>query len=427
VGPGAETKADLLRQALVALTAIVLITRASAAACRAVAQPAVIGEMVGGIVIGASVLGRFAPGVSADVFPPAALEVLEIYAHIGVTLYLFVVGLSVDGALVRRAGHAATTISHASIVLPFVMGCGLALLVYGRVAPPGVSFAAFALFLGVSMSVTAFPVLARILSERGLTGTPLGNLSLTCAAVDDVTAWCLLALVVGIAQSQPADAVLTIVLTAAFIVVVLGVAAPIVRRQIRMREAAGQPTDLATGSLLTAVLGAATVAEYIGIHGFFGAFLVGAIIPPDSQLAQETTRRLDRVLGVLFLPVFFALTGMRMRIDLLYGAEAWLLCGAIIVVACAGKFVGSVVAARLSGISWRESAMLGVLMNTRGLAELIVLNVGLDLGILSPALFTMLVIMALVTTFMTTPCLQLLVRRERSGRCAPAASAVEVS
>lgn len=414
--PLVEAEANVLLQALLALTTIIVVTRASSAVCRLAGQPAVIGEMAGGIVLGASVLGRVAPDISAQLFPETVLGVLSVYAQIGVILYLFLVGLCLDLGMIRRSGPAAIAISHASIALPLILGCALALLIYDRVAPDGVSFVVFALFLGVSLSVTAFPVLARILSDRGLSDTPMGTLSLTCAAVDDVTAWCMLAVVVGLARAQTADAVLTIGLTVVFIVVVVGLAAPISRRQIRLRERAEHLAASATGPMLIAALAAAATTEYIGIHGFFGAFLVGAIIPHDSRLAQDTTRRLDQVLAVLFLPAFFALTGMRTRIDLLDSMDAWLLCAAIIMVACVGKFGGTFVAARLSGVSWRESAALGVLLNTRGLVELIVLNVGLDLGILSPIAYTMLVIMALVTTFMTAPCLQVLLRRHSSPR-----------
>jgi len=285
-----------------------------------------------------------------------------------------------------------------------------------------VPFTSFALFMGVAMSITAFPVLARILEERGIAGTSLGTTAIACAAIDDVTAWCLLALVVSIAQERTSDALRTVLLTAALIFVVLKIVAPFVRRSVPRLDRSPDLSRAALSVVLLAMLASAMTTEYIGIHGFFGAFLFGAIIPHESRLATELTRRLGDFVAVLFLPVFFAYTGTRTEIGLITGLEDWLLCGTIIAMACLGKFGGTLLASRLSGVGWRDSAALGILMNTRGLVQLIVLNVGLDLGVISPRLFSMLVLMALVTTLMATPILQLLLRRhpwvERSGRTA---------
>jgi Kef-type K+ transport system membrane component KefB len=328
-----------------------------------------------------------------------------------VILYLFLVGLELDLGIIRRSGHAALAISHASIIVPFVLGCALALVLYPALSSREVPFTVFDLFVGVSLSVTAFPVLARILTDRKMSRSDMGGLALTCAAVDDVTAWCLLALVVSIAQSRVSDAVRTVLLTIAFVVIILRVIAPIIRRLMPRMDRSENLTRTALSIVFTAMLLSAMATEYIGIHGFFGAFLFGAIIPHGSRIAGELNRRLDDVVAVLFLPAFFAYTGMRTQIGLISGLDDWLMCGGIILVACLGKFGGTFIASRFSGLPWRDSAALGVLMNTRGLVELIVLNMGLDLGIVSPRLFTMLVIMAIVTTFLTTPILQVLLRK----------------
>jgi Kef-type K+ transport system membrane component KefB len=323
---------------------------------------------------------------------------------------LFLVGLDLDLGVIRKSTHATIAISHASIVAPFLLGSALALTLYRRFTTADVPFTVFALFLGVSLSVTAFPVLARILTDRKISRSPLGTLALTCAAIDDVTAWCLLALVVGIAKARAADAIVTIASTLAFVVIVVKIVAPIVARLMRRIDGSAEISRTSLGGALVAALVSAMATQSLGIHGFFGAFLFGAIVPHDSRLAVALKRRLDDVVAILFLPAFFAFTGMRTEIGLIDGVRNWLLCGAIVAIACAGKFGGTIVASRLSGVSWRNSAALGILMNTRGLVELIVLNIGLDLGVISPTLFTMLVVMACVTTFMTTPILQRLLR-----------------
>lgn len=414
-GPGAPLAAgqgvDTLFHALLALAVIVVTARMVGALFELLSQPAVIGEVVGGIMLGPSLLGRIAPDLYAQLLPAGVVPFLGIYAQLGVILYLFLVGLELDLGVIRKSGHATLAISHASIIVPFLLGSGLALAVYPRLATSDVSFTVFALFLGVSLSVTAFPVLARILTDRRISRSRMGIVALTCAAIDDVTAWCLLALVGSIAQARAADALRTVALTIAFVFIVLQVVAPLVRWLIPRIDRSADLTRTGLSIVFIAMLASSMTTEYIGIHGFFGAFLFGAIIPHGSRIATELNHRLDDFVAVLFLPAFFAYTGMRTQIGLVSGAESWMLCGAIVVVACLGKFGGTLVASRLSGLDWWDSTALGILMNTRGLVELIVLNTGLDLGVISPKLFTMLVIMALVTTLMTTPILQLLLRK----------------
>ncbi len=408
LGLAAGQTADTVFHALLALALIVVTARAAGALFSYIGQPAVIGEIVGGILLGPSLLGRIAPDLHALLLPAAIAPFLTVYAQVGVILYMFLVGLELDLGIIRKHGHVTLAISHASIIVPFLLGVALALWLYPVLSTTDVPFTVFALFLGVSLSVTAFPVLARILTDRKISRSRMGVVALTCAAVDDVTAWCLLALVVGIAHQQAQDAIRVVFLTVLFVAVVLGVVAPQVRRLLPRLDRAADLTRTELSIILVAMLVSAMTTEYIGIHGFFGAFIFGAIIPHGTRIAREVNHRLDDVVAVLFLPAFFAFTGMRTQIGLVSGSQSWLMCGLIVGVACIGKFGGTVIASRLAGLRWRDSAALGILMNTRGLVELIVLNIGLDLGVISPTLFTMLVIMALVTTFMTTPILHLL-------------------
>jgi len=395
---------------LLALIVVLAASRALGALFAKIHQPQVIGEMFAGILIGPSLLGRVAPGVSSFVLPPSIEPELGIIAQIGVVLFMFLVGLELDTRGLRRRPQAALAISQASILVPFVLGGVLALFVYPRFSTSDVPFFVFALFMAISMSVTAFPVLARILTERQLHKTRLGIVALTCAAINDAMAWCLLALVVSVAKASAGDALKTTLFTGVFVAVMFFLAKPLIRGwacKLSPEQTASQKT---LGLVFIGFLAAALTTEAIGIHALFGAFLFGALIPHDSPLARELTMRLNDAVVVLFLPVFFAFTGMRMQIGLVDGAEAWAVCGLIILVATIGKLGGSYAAARIAGMPPRESATIGVLMNTRGLMELVVLNLGLDLGVISPALFAMLVLMALVTTFATSPLLSLLHR-----------------
>jgi Kef-type K+ transport system membrane component KefB len=300
--------------------------------------------------------------------------------------------------------------SHASIVVPFVLGGFLALELYPRLATRDVSFASFALFMGVAMSITAFPVLARILTDRGLAKTELGVVALSCAATDDVTAWCLLAIAVGMAQAQVGGGLLVVAGSLAYIAFMLVVVRPVARR-LASRWTSAELSRVPTAWLFVALLLSALATERIGIHAIFGAFLLGAVIPHDSPVARSISRQLMPVVTVLLLPAFFAFTGMRTQLRLVSGLEQWLICGLILLVATAGKFGGTLAAARLTGSSWRDAAALGTLMNTRGLMELVVLNIGLDLGVISPTLFAMMVVMALATTMAASPVLRWLLPR----------------
>ncbi|MCQ4166666.1 cation:proton antiporter domain-containing protein [Tahibacter harae] len=374
-------------------------------------QPAVIGEMIAGILLGPSLLGATLPGVKDFLFPATSMGGLQLFAQIGVILFMFCIGIELDLAAMRKRAQAAVAVSHVSIVAPFALGCLLALGVYSTLAPQGVAFAPFALFMGIAMSITAFPVLARILKERGLSNTPLGNIAIACAAVDDVTAWCILAVVVAIGKANGfGGAAVTIVLSAGFTLAMLMLARPRLEL-LSVREADDESgrARIVVGAVVFAFL-AALCTETIGIHALFGAFLAGALIPAESPVAKLLRERIETFSGAFLLPLFFAFTGLRTQIGMLDSRWDWLICAGIIALAIAGKFGGSLLAARFTGMNWRDAASLGALMNTRGLMELIVLNIGYDMGILSPRLFAMMVIMALVTTMMTGPLLTLIER-----------------
>jgi Kef-type K+ transport system membrane component KefB len=415
-GPGRAEPAGgegVLAQVLLALAVITVLARAVGWAFRRwLGQPAVMGEIVAGIVLGPSVLGVVWPEAHARVLPAEAAPYLGMIANVGVVLFLFLVGLELDWATLRKRTHAVVLVSHASILAPFLLGAGLALWMYPRYASADVRFTVFSLFMGISLSVTAFPVLARILIDRGVQHTQLGVLALACAAVDDVTAWTLLALLAGVADARLAEAGRTVVLLALYVAGMIALVRPLLARfAAREERVRGELSHGALAAVFAALLLSAVATEAIGVHALFGAFLLGALLPSSGRLARELVRRLEGVVLVLLLPAFFAFTGMRTRIGLLESGTDWLVCGAIFLVATAGKLGGTALAARLTGTGWRPAVALGLLMNTRGLMELIVLNLGLDLGVITPKVFTMLVLMALATTFLTSPALTLLLGR----------------
>ena len=394
----------LLVQIVVILAAAGLFSRLF----RRIGQPPVMGEMLAGIVLGPSVLGFFFPQAMSFIFPPTSLETLRLLSQIGVVLFMFVVGMELNVRHVKEKGSAAVMISHASIIVPFVLGAALSLFLYRGLAPPGTSFSAFALFIGVAMSITAFPVLARILEDRGLSQTHLGSIAITCAAVDDVTAWCILALVIALVQASGiAVSFVTILFTLLFALAMIFLVRPHLRRMVKQATGSHVNTRRLIAGVLAFVLISALVTEIIGIHALFGAFIAGVVMPPSADFRAFLRDKLDAFSAAAFLPLFFAFTGLRTQVSLLNDWQSWAMCGVIILVAIAGKLGGSMLMSRWTGMSWSQSFSIGVLMNTRGLVELVVLNIGYDLGILSGRIFAMMVLMALVTTFMTGPLLSL--------------------
>ncbi len=406
-GGGAHVMNELLPHVLLALVVILVVSRAVGLVFRRLGQPQVVGEVVAGILLGPSLLGRIAPQVLEFLFPAAAAPYLGVLSQFGVILFMFLVGLELDLDVMRGGTQSTIAISHASITLPFILGVLLALPLYPVLSSRDVPFSAFALFLGVSMSITAFPVLARILTDQGIQHTRLGVMALTCAAVGDVTAWCLLAFVVSVVNTRSGSALMTVVLTVAYAGLLLAIR-PLAGKLLRARDRHGLTPGVLTVTFV-ALLASALITEAIGVHAIFGAFVLGVIVPHDSNIARQLTDKLQPMV-LLLLPAFFAATGLRTQLGLVHGAAGWLICIAIILVASLGKFGGCALAGRLTGLTWRDSTSLGILMNTRGLVELIVLNIGLDLRVLSPALFTMLVLMAVATTLATTPCLAWLQR-----------------
>jgi len=373
-------------------------------------QPAVVGEMAAGILLGPSLFGLVAPQAFAFVFPQSSLGTLKLLSQVGVCFFMFTVGMELNLTHVRGKAHAAVAVSHASILFPYLLGVSLAYFVFTDLAAAGATFTPFALFMGISMSITAFPVLARILQERRLSKTSLGSTALTCAAVDDVTAWTILAFVVAIAEAASLrGAIATVGLVFVFVaIMIFGVRRALPRWTSADRLAGKEPSNGTLATVACVVVGSALTTETIGIHAIFGAFLAGAIMPEAHDFRGKIAVRIETFSSVLLLPLFFAFTGVRTQIGLLADLEGWLLCLLIIVVATLGKLGGSALAARVTGMSWSDALQLGALMNTRGLMELIALNIGYDLGLLSPRIFAMLVIMALVTTTLTGPLLTLL-------------------
>lgn len=393
---------------LLQLIVIILAARGMGKLFRRIGQPSVLGEVMAGIFLGPSLLGWVSPGAQTFLFPAFSMGSLQLLSQMGVILFMFTVGVELDLGHLKQKADAAVLVSHSSIILPFFLGATVALYIFPILAPAGIPFSAFALFMGVAMSITAFPVLARIVAEQGLSKTPIGSTAIACAAVDDVTAWCLLAVVVALIKATGlTGAVFTISLALLFVAVMLF----LVRRQTE-RLFAGPPGDSwrvgRVSGILAFVFASALYTETIGIHPLFGAFLAGVVMPSNASVKKFVKSRLETVTSVILLPLFFAFTGLRTQVGLLNDWQSLLLCAGIVGVAIVGKFGGSTMAARWTGMSWHNSLSIGALMNTRGLVELIALNIGYDLGILSPRIFTMLVLMALVTTFMAGPALAFL-------------------
>ena len=399
--------ADPLGQLLLQLVTILLAARVMGRLAVRLGQPAVIGEMAAGIMLGPSLLGWLAPAAFETLFPATSLGALRLFAQVGVCLFLFVVGMDVDMNHVKHRASSAVIISQSSIVVPAILGVSLALVLFQSYAGHAATFTTFALFMAISMSITAFPVLARILDERRLSSTPLGTMALTCAAVDDVSAWSMLAAIVAIAHNDgPGGPLVTLALAVAFVVVMLFV----VRRLLPMwmvpepEEAEQSRSGVMVGALVLMLI-SALATELIGIHALFGAFLAGTVMPQSGEVRKHLIVRIEDFSTLFLLPLFFVFTGLRTSLTLIGDLQGWLVCLGIVAVAIAGKLGGSFVAARWTGMSGPDAFALGALMNTRGLMELIALNLGYDLGILSPRIFSMLVVMALVTTALTGPLL----------------------
>ncbi len=372
-------------------------------------QPAVIGEIVAGIILGPSILGLFFPDVNHFLFPASSLGTLQFLSQVGLILFMFIIGMELDLNAIGKQAYGAVIISHASIIIPYTLGMGLAYFIYNKYAPPGISFLSFALFMGIAMSITAFPVLARILQEKGLTRSKLGAMALTCAAADDLTAWCILAAVIALVKSgSSVSALYTIILAVIYVLLMLKVVRPSLKNLERIYNNNPKRQTPIIALVFMVLIVSSYVSNIIGVHALFGAFIAGVIMPPSFSFRKIIMDKIEDISIILLLPLFFVITGLRTQIGLLNEGHLWVTFGWILLVAVAGKFGGSAIAARMVGQSWRDSLSIGVLMNTRGLMQLIVLNIGYDLGVLSPEMFAMMVLMAIVTTFMTGPALDLI-------------------
>ena len=400
------TGSALSGRLFLAIAVVVILARAVGVLFRRIGQPPVIGEILAGILLGPSLLGDYLPAVSHVLFPTEITAILQPLSQLGLILFMFLVGLEVDRKLLRTSLGEAVMISHVSIILPFVVGAVASLGLYPLLGQG--EFTPFALFLGAAMAITAFPVLARILTDTGLAPTRLGALVIACAAVDDVTAWGVLAVVVAVVNSTgPGEVLRTVALSAVFVATVFLVFRPnmarFIRADIRRNE---RLSPLGLSVILGAVLIAAWATEVIGIHAIFGAFIIGLVMPRKESFVAAMHDRLGEIVSVLLLPIFFVVVGLSTRFGLVDRFELWVIAGVVIIVAIFGKLVGSMLAARVMGNTWRRSAAVGVLMNTRGLTELVILSVGRSLGVVTPALFTVMVLMALVTTCMAAPLLK---------------------
>ncbi|MCW3105436.1 MAG: Na+/H+-exchanging protein [Bacteroidetes bacterium] len=396
---------------LLQIITIIITARTFGFLFNKIGQPTVIGEVVAGIFLGPSSLGFWFPEYTAFLFPKTSLSNLQFLSQVGLILFMFVIGMELDLKVLKTKAKDAIVISHASIIVPYALGMGLAYFLYTEYAPANINFLSFSLFMGIAVSITAFPVLARIMQERGMTKTKLGAIAITCAAADDITAWCILAAVIAIVKAGSSlSALFTIALAIIYLLVMLKLIKPFLNKLGEVYSSRETLSLNIVAIIFGVLLISSYVTEVIGIHALFGAFMAGVIMPPKFSFRRILIEKVEYVALGLLLPLFFAFSGLRTQVGLLNDSHSWLICGLVVLVAVVGKFGGSMFAARFVGQSWKDSIAIGALMNTRGLMELIVLNIGYDLGVLTPQVFAMMVLMALITTFMTGPALDLINR-----------------
>jgi Kef-type K+ transport system membrane component KefB len=394
---------------LLQIITIIAFARIFGFLLKKIGQPSVIGEIIAGVFLGPSIMGAVAPGVSGFLFPAGSLNSLNFFSQIGLILFMFIVGMDVDLKVLKRRAPEAFVVSHASIIIPFTLGIGLAYFIFATFSPPGVTFLSFALFIGISMSITAFPVLARILQERNLMKTRVGALAITCAAIDDISAWCLLAALIAIVKADSfISSIYTILISVTYVIVMLKVIRPFLHRLgevFTSKEGISKPV---VAVFLITLLISSYLTEIIGIHALFGAFIAGIIMPPNVKFRSILIEKIEDITLILLLPIFFVISGLRTEIGLINSIYLWKITGWVILIAVAGKFAGSALSLKFIGQKWRDSLIIGALMNTRGLMQLVALSIGYDLGVLSPEIYTIMIIMAIVTTFMTGPALDLI-------------------
>ncbi|WP_419032811.1 cation:proton antiporter, partial [Dysgonomonas gadei] len=394
---------------LLQIVVILLAVRIFGWICQKIGQPTVVGEIFAGVVLGPSLLGHYFPQVSEFLFPVSSLENIRFLSQIGLILFMFIVGMELNLKTLKNRANNALIISHTSIAVCFTLGVLVAYYLFGNFTHQSTIFLPFALFMGIAMSIAAFPVMARIIHERGINKTPLGATIITCAAIDDITAWCLLAAVIAVVKAGSfASSLFIILLALLYVLAMFKIVRPFLKRIADLQSSNRTISKSVIGVFFLILFLSAYATEVIGIHALFGAFLAGVIMPPNLNFRNLFTEKIEDVSLVLLLPLFFVFTGLRTEIGLLNEPGLWMICGGIVFLAIFGKTMGSAIAARFVGNNWKDSLTIGALMNTRGLMELVVLNIGLDLGILTPEVFAMMVVMALTTTFMTSPLLSII-------------------
>ena len=403
--------ADHLQQPLprflLQLLVVLAVAKLAGALMQRIGQPAVIGEMLAGILLGPSLLGWAWPAVHGALFPADGMGAFKLISQLGVLVFMFAAGAEFELSRLKGQRRLAVVVGHAGIALPFLFGLLLAWPLFARHAPAGTDFIAFALFLGVALSVTAFPVLLRIIDERGYRGRPVAVLAIACAAISDASAWAILCAVVAWTQSQgPGHLLVNLGLMGLLMAGLLGWLRP---RLTRLDV--GESSSSAIVGLILMALVCALATELIGLHLLFGAFLAGLAVSGSPVLRGIVTQRIEPFAAVVLLPLFFASTGLATRVDLLGGAE-WLLCAGLTLVATLGKLGGTTLAARWCGVAPGDAWRLGILMNTRGLMELIVLALGYELGLIDQRLYAVLVLVAIITTVLTGPLLGWMDRRD---------------
>lgn len=403
---------DLLQPTAILILQIVAIlsaVRIFGWICKKTGQPTVVGEIIAGVVLGPSILGLYLPEVFNFIFPPASLGNISFLSQIGLILFMFIVGMELNLRTLKNKANDALIISHISIAATFTIGVFVAYYLFSRFNQTNKDFLPFALFMGIAMSIAAFPVMARIIHERGINKTPIGPIIITCAAIDDITAWCLLASVIAIAKAgSMASTLFVILLAIIYIYLMFKIVRPFLHRIADTQTSKHIVNKSLIGLFFIVLFLSAYITEVIGIHALFGAFVAGVIMPSNVNFRKLFSERIEDVALILLLPLFFVFTGLRTQIGLINEPQMWIICGCIIILAVLGKSMGSALAARFIGYNWKDSLTIGALMDTRGLMELVVLNIGLDLGILIPKVFAMMVIMALTTTFLTSPLLSLI-------------------
>ena len=374
-----------------------------------IGQPGVLGEIIAGIILGPSLLGHYFPDAFNFIFTKDSLENIYLISQIGLILFMFVIGLEVDFKVLKNKFNETLVISHAGILVPFFLGIISSFYIYEKYASQQTSFLAFALFIGISMSITAFPVLARIVQERNLSNTPLGVLSIASAANDDVTAWCLLAIVIALTKSgSSTSALFTVGMTILYILFMFLCVRPFFRKISQIRANNEILNKSLIGIIFLTLIISASITELIGIHALFGGFIAGVVMPSNLGFRHIMMNKVEDVTLTFFLPLFFAYTGLNTNLLLINSWSMIGICALLIVIAIAGKFGGCTIAAKVVGETWHDSLTIGMLMNTRGLMELVALNIGYEMGVLPKSIYAVLIIMALVTTFMTTPALHMI-------------------